>query len=51
MTEKPEKDKTCSAAWCDKPAKPHWDNKLYCGNDLCDDHFEIMRREDRMRSW
>ena len=43
--------KQCSAEGCDKPAKPHRDNGLSCGDDMCDEHFEEMRRECRERSW
>lgn len=34
-----------------KPGTPHWDNGLYCGDDMCDKCFEEMRRECRSRSW
>lgn len=42
------KDKKCI---CGKPAKPHWDNGLYCGDHECDECFEKMRHECRSRSW
>lgn len=44
-------DKQCIAKGCDEPGKDHWDNGLYCGNNLCDKHFAIMVQEDRQRSW
>lgn len=34
-----------------KPGKPHWDNGLYCGDDMCDECFEGMVRKCRSQSW
>ena len=34
-----------------KPARPHWDNGLYCGDDMCDECFGKMQRECRSQSW
>lgn len=41
----------CNVPSCNKKAKPHWDNGLYCGNNRCDEHFEEMRQECRKRSY
>ena len=51
MSEETDIEKQCKEEGCEKPAKPHWDMGLYCGDDLCDDHFTIMVHECRMRSW
>lgn len=45
---KPKKQNVCQ---CGKPAKPHWDHGLYCGDDDCDECFEKMQRKCRSRSW
>ena len=36
---------------CGKPTRRHFDNGLDCGNNECDECFEIMRQECRKRSW
>lgn len=46
--DKPKVQKICA---CGKPAKPHWDQGLFCGDDQCDICFEEMRRKCRQRSW
>jgi hypothetical protein len=32
-------------------AKPHYDNGLFCGNDMCDECFNKMVERCRQRSW
>lgn len=34
-----------------KPGKPHYDNGLYCGDDMCDGCFEEMVQACRRQSW
>jgi len=50
ITNKPVDNKKCRINDCTKVAKPHSDNGLYCGDDLCDEHFEEMRQESKKRS-
>ena len=47
--EKMEEKKEQKKCKCGKLGRPHWDNGLYCGDDMCDECFEEMRRE--CRSW
>lgn len=44
-------EKRCSTPWCQGEPKPHYDNGLYCGDDMCDECFEKMKSECRKRSW
>jgi len=45
---KPSIPKKCK---CGKYAVKHWDNGLYCGDNMCDECFEKMRKECKRRSW
>jgi len=48
----PSKDEPKLCVKCgERPAKPHWDNGLYCGDDRCDECFEEMVIRCRQRSW
>lgn len=51
VEEKKQNFKICSTEGCKKLARRHWDNGLDCGDDMCDECFEKMRRECRSRSW
>ncbi len=50
MSDEKEKDETKQCK-CGNPAKPHYDNGLYCGDDMCDGCFTAMQIDCRKCSW
>lgn len=44
------KEKLCTDCK-EKPGKHHWDNGLYCGDDMCGECFEKMVQKCRSQSW
>ncbi len=47
----PESEQEVCIKCKERNPRPHWDNGLYCGDDMCDECFENMVNECRSRSW